>query len=398
MDAPTVGATRGHGSGTPPRDPRPGLGAAELADDDLTAVVQAALGRPVRLGGWQLTPVGAPVTAISTEAVLKVHGVAYDGEAERPWAVLVKVLRSARHWPLLDVVPASVRQDFVDSFQWRVEADVLGSDLPGRLPAGMRTPRVFRIDDLGDDRVALWVEYVDVADVEWDRARFARAARLLGRWAARTAAAPPARPAGAMTGSGLRLMAAGPLARNVFPQLREDGVWSHPLVAAAADPALRQDLIALADRVPAMLDRLDALPGATGHGDACPQNLLVPDDSPETFVAIDISWQQPEALGFDLGQLLVGRAHSGDLPAAALPELHDIMLTAHLRGLREEGCAADPAQVRYGFDAALVIRSGFTALPLDQLAQPPTPALRAEVARRVALTRYIADVGLRLDP
>ena len=40
-----------------------------------------------------------------------------------------------------------------------------------------------------------------------------------------------------------------------------------------------------------------------------PQNLLIPADDPATFVAIDFSWQTPEALGFDLGQLLGRQAH-----------------------------------------------------------------------------------------
>jgi hypothetical protein len=34
-----------------------------------------------------------------------------------------------------------------------------------------------------------------------------------------------------------------------------------------------------------MLDHLDALPQAIGHGDDCPQNLLVPVDAPDTFDA-----------------------------------------------------------------------------------------------------------------
>ena len=390
LDAPALRAPAADG-------PAPGLGAAALTTADLTAVVQQAVGRRLDLGEWQVTPVGGPATAISTEAVLQVHGLVRDGHTSLSWAVLVKILRSARHWPLIEVVPASVRQNFIDSFQWHVEADVLASDLPGRLPPGMRTPRVFRIDHLGDDRVALWLEYVDVADVAWDRARYVRAARLLGRWAARQATAMPVGPRPAPRASGLRVMAAGPLARKVFPQLRDDIVWSHPLLAATADPSLRHDLLTLANQVPALLDRLEALPSATGHGDACPQNLLVPQDAPDTFIAIDISWQQPEALGFDLGQLLVGRAHSGDLNVSAMPELHDALVLAYLQGLRDEDRDADPADVRYGCDAAMVIRSGFTSLPLDQLLQPPTPGFDAEMARRAALARYVVDVGLALS-
>jgi len=45
--------------------------------------------------------------------------------------------------------------------------------------------------------------------------------------------------------------------------------------------------------VPELLDGMDALPQALPHGDASPQNLLVPADDPGTFVAIDVSFQNP---------------------------------------------------------------------------------------------------------
>lgn len=80
-----------------------------------------------------------------------------------------------------------------------------------------------------------------------------------------------------------------------------------------------------------------------------------------------------------------------------MPELHEALVLAYLQGLRDEDRDADPADVRYGCDATMVIRSGFTSLPLDQLLQPPTPGFDAEVARRAALTRYVVDVGLALS-
>src|SRR5215203_5836448 len=62
--------------------------------------------------------------------------------------------------------------------------------------------------------------------------------------------------------------------------------WGHSLVARAVDDRLRADLRTLGARVPELLDGMDALPQALPHGDASPQNLLVPADDPDTFVAI----------------------------------------------------------------------------------------------------------------
>ena len=141
---------------------------------------------------------------------------------------------------------------------------------------------------------------------------------------------------------------------------------------------------------------VDTLLQAVGHGDASPQNLLVSAADPDTFVAIDISWQCPQAVGFDLGQLLVGLAHAGELPASALPEVHAVLLPAFVEGLREEGCQVAEADAAYGFEASLLLRSGFTAIPFQRLGEPEGPELAAELAQRVALTRFIADLGLAL--
>lgn len=37
----------------------------------------------------------------------------------------------------------------------------------------------------------------------------------------------------------------------------------------------------------------------------------MPIDDPTTFVVIDVSFRSPHALGFGLGQLLVGLVHAG---------------------------------------------------------------------------------------
>jgi hypothetical protein len=63
------------------------------------------------------------------------------------------------------------------------------------------------------------------------------------------------------------------------------------------------------------------MPLCRPHGDACPQNLLVPVNEPNTFVVIDISQQAPTALGCDLAQLAVGLVHAGVRPAADLPDI-----------------------------------------------------------------------------
>ena len=108
-----------------------------------------------------------------------------------------------------------------------------------------------------------------------------------------------------------------------------------------------------------MLDRLDGYVQTIPHGDASPQNLLVPVDDPETFVVIDVSFRTPHALGFDLGQLLVGLTHAGLVPASRLPEIAADDRPGLPRGLAEEGLTGQDDAVRDAFATSVLLRSGF---------------------------------------
>lgn len=135
----------------------------------------------------------------------------------------------------------------------------------------------------------------------------------------------------------------GPIESLAIPALSGEAVWRHPLLDGL-DPALREDLLKLAARIPEPVEATERLPQAMVHGDACPQNLLDPAGDPDGFAPIDVD------------------------------------------------------DVRCGFQAVLVLRSAFMSLPLDRLGEsdPPTDDLARHLAERVRLTRYLVDLGLSL--
>ena len=59
------------------------------------------------------------------------------GRRRRGSVVAVRqLLRSFRHWPLVDIVPPEVRERLADEGVWRYEVDVYQSGLGSALPAG----------------------------------------------------------------------------------------------------------------------------------------------------------------------------------------------------------------------------------------------------------------------
>ena len=101
---------------------------------------------------------------------------------------------------------------------------------------------------------------------------------------------------------------------SMLPALDGDRLWAHPLISAVVDARLRSDLRRLAPASRRLLDELDRLPQTFVHGDASPQNLLVPAADPPVLVAIDWTLIGLSAVGYDLAQLLVGLCTPASCP------------------------------------------------------------------------------------
>jgi hypothetical protein len=356
---------------------------------ELTSLVSAAVGHRAAVGQWRAETVPYQSGSPATGALARLRGVTADGQ---PWSVFVKVLQHPRHWRLLDRVPDEVREDFLASFPWRAELGAWKPSFAGRLPAGLRVPALYRVIELPEDRVAVWMEDIAASDEAWTAARFDMAAERLGTLAANRRdpdliAACPVPP-----GYGLRRYYDGTV-QPVLPWLRSHALWAHPRMAAAGGAGLRADLVELAARAPAILDRLDQLPQALPHGDASPQNLLIPVAEPGTLVAIDVAFQCPLAVGFDLAQLLVGLVHAGLMPAADLPAIHARLPAAYTSGMEKGRQPATLDDVQAGYIGSLAIRAAFTSLPFRE---PISSVTGDHIDQRIALTRFVTDAGLRL--
>ncbi|WP_188189864.1 phosphotransferase [Nonomuraea sp. SYSU D8015] len=356
---------------------------------DLTDLVRESLGDPLaEIADQHAELLDHGPGMLSTASLHRVHGTTTSGAT---WSFFVKSIHAIRHWAGYATVPEHLRPAIEAHFPWRADADVYLAR--PELPAGLRLPRMYRLDDLGDDRLVMWLEYVHVAAAAWDLDRYRRAARLLGDLAvARPVAGRSSGPREPLN-RGLHYYRSGPLANVFLPAMRDPATWRNPLVAENADPLLRADLLALAERIDPLLEALDRLPHTLVHGDAGPGNLLIPADGSAEFVAIDWSWPYPAAVGFDLGQLLVGRAHTGELHPEDLPAVHEAIEVAYAA---PASSLADPGEISFGYVASLVLRSAWTAIPFEMLGQEPTPELHELFRKRAGLARFIVDLGRSL--
>lgn len=392
------------------------LGLARPEPERLRQIVAAALGTDsgaIRaVTDMTVEKVDYAIGTPMTHALLRCRGNAdleRDGESHSsgvqvPWSAFVKVLQSPWAWEHIDRIPEQFRADFADNVPWRLELDAHRPEVTAVLPDGLRQPNLYGVVEIDELHVAIWMEDVDVSTDRWDLATFAHAAELLGRLAARRPIGTPAviepSPRAAVPGFTLRYYVNGRVRMGALPDLAGDSLWAHPSVHAAVETTgenhLRDDLLEAATDLDGWLDVLDTLPQTYCHGDASPQNLLVPSDEPDTFMVIDWSFNSPLAVGFDLGQLLIGLAHAGEVEVDELPAIVAAILPAYIRGMAAEGFPATPTEIRTGFILSLIVRGMFTALPVETLEAPttePFPGQTAHWIERILLTRFLLDLA-----
>jgi hypothetical protein len=384
------------------------LGQAALSAAELGQITSAVTGLPVRAPVVSAVPIaydwGSPATAGLWRVDVR------DSAGAASYTYFVKLLRHTRLWPGLRFMPDDAsRAEFVEFFPWRAELDMYESEIGAVLPEGMRTPALHHVSYPDADHIALWWEFVPQRPGPWQLADYQRAAYLLGRLAARRKEGaevnrwlPEVCRVGLAGESALRYYTERRVLRGTIPALCGEVLWRHPAVVAAmqrtADPDLRGQLRALAGRVPQLLGLLDTLPQTHAHGDASPQNLLLPASEPDTVVVIDWGFGTLLPVGFDLGQLLSGLAQAGHADPGELAAIDPVIFQGYLEGLRDEGYDVAASIVRTGYIGGLAVRSALCTLPLELMltSAEPTDDTVAAFERSLRLARVLVDLAAEL--
>ena len=278
-------------------------------------------------------------------SVFDVQGMGRVGGAERPWSLVLKVLG-----------PAAGPDDPTLAGYWKREMLLYGSGLLDDLPAGLRAPRCYGYDEPIDGVVWLWLEHVrEDGERMWPLARWALAARHLGRFNGAYLAGRPLPRAPWLGGRRLRTTlerhrshVAQIAAAPDNPELRR---WWPPRVVAA--------ILRLWEERDTFYEALERLPQTFCHGDAIRRNLLAGAD--ET-VAVDWEFAGHYAVGEEVGQTLSVASAFYDVEPADLPAMDEALFANYLDGLREAGWRGNSTQVRFAYAAHAALRNLFNTV------------------------------------
>ena len=370
---------------------RTALGAVDLPAREFASVVDSLFGRPVHVLASHAEVAPYDLPAITTAGRFWVRGTARTDAGVEDFALFVKHVQTWARSPMFATVPDHMREFGSATVPWRTEPLVYRSDLPERLPDGLRMPRSAGVYDLDEGSASIWMEVVPTRRAVWDVGDLTCAAYRLGRLAGSPRVGELNRGVPGLGPRDLRAYADGRVAHLLVPMLASDAMWAHPLVADSFGRPLRDALRTAAGQVSEIVDELEQLPFGNAHGDACTRNLLRSESSAD-IVLIDFAFWGKAPFGLDLGQLLLGEVQLGERDAGCLPVVEQACLPAYVAGMRAEGCDVPEAVVRRGHALLMLLYSGLSAVPFEHLRRSPTPELRHLFRARAACARFILDL------
>jgi hypothetical protein len=248
---------------------------------------------------WEVDPLAGGIGVMMGAGVpYRIAGTAHELGVERPWSLVLKVLRP----------PSGEATDFnhpdpAHPTYWKREAFVYRSGMLDGLPPGLAAPACFGVVE-HPDGVWLWLEeVVDALGPRWPLAAFGDAARHLGRFngaylAGRPLPVVPWLSAGILRPRGERCISFWDRFAEWRVRPRVQRVWP----GSMADRVLR-----LWTEREELLAALDRLPQVLCHADAGRYNLFArrgDDGAPET-VAIDWAFLGRGAVGEECAPLVM---------------------------------------------------------------------------------------------
>ena len=136
---------------------------------------------------------------------------------------------------------------------------------------------------------------------------------------------------------------------------------------------------------------LDRLPTTLAHNDVFPRNLFRAAGPAGSSVAVDWAFAGPAPVGAELAAMVgAGQVFFGS-PPDEWEEVERECLAGYLRGLRQAGYPADPAEVEAGYLLSYVLRFGVGTVVHDlQIALLPA-SNRAEISRAIGPYDLLVD-------
>jgi len=366
-------------------------GPPELDSARLTLVATGALGRAVDgVDDWSVVPLGYTVFNPVSQGIYRVSGTARSGPSSLPWSAVLKICRAPSDEELAQATDER-RTLLLDTLRWDREGEAYASGLLDALPHGLAAPRCYGVEHHGG---TLWIWLEEIADdaAQWDVARYALAARHLGRLGGEYLAGRELPTKMFLSRGWIRAWSAY-FSRTMPAILEDDSVWAQPTVTELFHPGARDELLTLWRERERWWMALDSLPLTLSHLDAFRANLISRTARGEIqTVAIDWAFVGIAPLAADVATLVVASLfyHGDPLDPA---EVTAACLEATREGLADAGYHVPRAELARAHAINAIARWALPIGPLRAAGDPERERKMEELLHRpfTEIVRLIAE-------
>ncbi|SDW15020.1 phosphotransferase [Paenibacillus sp. CF384] len=295
---------------------------------------------------WHCETIKSARPNFVTGGVYRITGLtSIDDGSPRSWSLILKVV-------LVD----PNRNDPTHYNYWRREIEAYESGYLRHLPAGIKAPECYGIDENADSTVWLWLEDIIQESRSWRWDDYAYAAEKLGEFQSAY------------------------LADSLLPDLPWANhhwmrSWIHecqtyrttnPMTATISDNDSKYRVTAVIEHfttfeslIDDWLIELEQLPRTFAHQDFYELNIMLHAEHSQVWQLAVIDWQfaSISGIGEDLGRFLGLSLSRGNVPMDRFRAYREHLLSSYLEGMKRTGWNGDEFMARFGYLASFALRA-----------------------------------------
>jgi hypothetical protein len=292
---------------------------------------------------WNCIPLGKNKEESS---VFRVFCNVLNHKEKRVYALILKILK-----------PDALRKESHHYYYWKREALVYQSGILNQLPAGIRAPECYAVEEKQNGDIWIWLEDINIENLQsdWSLHQMKKVSYLLGKFNGRYL-------------SGTPLPAHSFLCRNWLkswvnactayakPIQVQKAIWDcYRNVIGHTSPAadIWNEYCLNRTRVNNLLETLDRLPRVFAHQDVHWDNIFIEQvEERHSIIAMDWQFASISGVGEELGRMFGYALLKGKIPVEMVEEYKESLFKNYLQGIRDSGWNGNANLPRFGFCAA----------------------------------------------
>jgi hypothetical protein len=276
----------------------------------------------------------------------------------------LKNLVTARDWnyeidSIIKILkPDSMRNHVDHYYYWKREALVYHSGILNQLPAGIRAPICYAVEEYSDGNVWVWFEDIAIESKQsdWTFTHMCKISYLLGKYNGAYVTGTPLPTESFICHTWMRSWVEVCTA-YAKPMEEQKVIWDSYLNELHGKSSIWELYIKNRTRVDSLLETLELLPRVFAHQDVHWDNIFLEHlNGSDSLIAIDWQFASISGVGEELGRMFGYALLKERVPINKAAEYKEQLFLNYVQGLRDVGWDGNSELARFGFTTSASLR------------------------------------------